>query len=63
MTERIVKCKYGFFKFILVDYPGPSPLTDIWFNNEHVGYWGYMNLDTASDLELLSAAAAFDSNE
>lgn len=63
MTERVVKCKYGYFKFILVDYPGPSPLTDIWFNDEHVGYSGYINLDTATDLELLQAAVQFGDND
>lgn len=56
MTERIVKCKYGEFKFKLVDYPGPNPLTDVWFNAEHVCYLNYIDLDKATDLELLQAA-------
>lgn len=60
MTEDILKrtvtSKYGVFSFELVDYPGPSPLTDIYFNGDHLGWADYINLNEATDIELLQLA-------
>lgn len=62
--KREIKCKDGTFVFELIDSPGPSPLIDAWFNSKHIGWLNYMDLETASDIELLNAVNFFfESNE
>lgn len=56
ILKRTVNSKYGTFIFELVDYPGPSPLTDISFNGEHLGWGDFINLSTATEMELLELA-------
>ena len=53
ITKRKVETKYGVFQFELVEYPGPAPLVDIYFNSQHLGYTHYINLQEASEIELL----------
>ena len=59
-TERNIGSKYGTFHFSYIDYPGPSPLVDIYLDETHIGYADYINLDEASDLELLQIASQID---
>ena len=56
VLERNVNTRYGTFHFELAEYPGPSPLTDIHFEGKHLGYADYINLGTASDMEMLQLA-------
>ena len=60
--KRDIQTKYGCFHFELLEYPGPSPILDIWFGSEHIGYGKYINLETATDAELLETAIAIESN-
>ena len=54
ILKRDVSTRYGIFHFELVEYPGPSPLIDIYFNTEHLGYARYVNLSEATEYELLN---------
>ena len=36
VLERNVNTRYGTFHFELVEYPGPSPLTDIYFEGKQL---------------------------
>jgi len=61
--ERTVNSKYGTFKFEVVDYPGPSPMISVYLNTTHIGYGDFIDLDTATDLELLTYCSAIRYND
>ena len=54
---RDVNTRYGSFHFELVEYPGPAPLVDIYFDGKHLGYCDYINLNEATEYDLLALAA------
>ena len=56
VLERNVNTRYGTFHFELIESSGPSPLIDIYFEGKHLGYADYINLGTASDMEMLQLA-------
>lgn len=53
ITERKVKTHYGEFTFSYIDYPGPSGMLDVYFGAEHLGYLEFINLEQATDSELI----------
>lgn len=52
--DRRINTLIGEFKFFYVDYPGPSGMINIFFNDKNLGYFKWVDLDKASDIELLS---------
>ena len=58
ITKRDVKTGQGIFHFEYVEYPGPSPMVDVYLGTVHIGYGEFIDLATATDLELLQSAAS-----
>lgn len=53
IEERRIKTKLGDFVFSYIDYPGPSGMVDVVFGAKHLGYLEFINLEQATDSELI----------